>query len=689
MTLLDRITVKKIGKYKKKGVFTIEQLSYLYKPRRKKQRSKQIFTHNIELQALSIRNHKIYVQQLPAIKRQSVEIFLDIEGNPDIDNYYLIGLLIINAENTIFKTFWADDLTDEANIWQEFTSLIDHYPHCPIYHYGNYETKAIKILGTRYNTHISQFQNRLININQSIYGKIYFPVYSNRLKEIGLYIGANWSANDASGIQALVWRHQWEKTQDEIHKQTLITYNYEDCKALKLLTDKLTSIEESADKLPEIDFAINPKKNSTEKSKQVHNQFDSILKFGHENYDRKKISFNIIKDNETKNTRKSGGQIGHKGAFRKVPKARTFVIVPMKKMCPIHNEKLEKSPGVSASKTITELIFTKNTIRKSVIKYTGDKGYCSKCMANYLPTFLDKIGNQHFGYNFKAWMVYQRLFLRLPYDVIRVNIEELFNETLGQATVLNGIISFAKFFNGENDLNLVSILNSPFIHVDETQVNIKGINQYAWIFTNGIHVYFRLTETRETNMVEEVLSNYTGILISDFYPGFDSLKCKHQKCWVHLIRDINNDLWKFPFDTEYEKFVLELRNLIVPIFESMVKYGSQKRHFNKFKKSINRFYEKVISTKIYHSDITIKYHNRLEKYWDRLFTFTEIDNIPWNNNMAERGLRHLAVQRKISTYFDSGIDVYLLFLGIMQTCRFQKKSFFKFLLSKKPPEDQE
>ena len=118
----------------------------------------------------------------------------------------------------------------------------------------------VNILGLRYKTDVSQIQNLLLNINQSIYGKIYFPVYSNRLKEIGHYIGATGSSSNASGIQSLVWRNQWEETQNEQHKDTLITYNYEDCKALKILVDKLSSIQESANTLSEIDFAINPKK---------------------------------------------------------------------------------------------------------------------------------------------------------------------------------------------------------------------------------------------------------------------------------------------------------------------------------------------------------------------------------------------------------------------------------------------
>jgi hypothetical protein len=51
-------------------------------------------------------------------------------------------------------------------------------------------------------------------------------------------------------------------------------------------------------------------------------------------------------------------------------------------------------------------------------------------------------------------------------------------------------------------------------------------------------------------------------------------------------------------------------------------------------------------------------------------------------NMAERAIRHLAVQRKISgrLYKRSAVH-YLVLLGIAQTCRFQGKSFLKFLLS--------
>lgn len=84
-----------------------------------------------------------------------------------------------------------------------------------------------------------------------------------------------------------------------------------------------------------------------------------------------------------------------------------------------------------------------------------------------------------------------------------------------------------------------------------------------------------------------------------------------------------------------------------------------------------------------------KYQKRLSKHKDSLFVFLERDGIAWNNNMAERALRHLAVQRKISgSFFASAMEEYLIMLGIMQTCRFQNKPFLEFLMSGETDIDQ-
>ena len=299
LSLLDRMTPKMIRQYEKKGIFTIKQLSYLYKPRKRKKRAKNPPqpTHKIELQALAIRTEKIYLQELPELSRQPVELFLDLEGVPDRGLYYLIGLLVCKGEMTDYHSFWANSDQDEEQMWRQFLEKVKQYPDAPIYHYGSYEPRAIATLSRRYETDSESMTKRLVNVNNHIYGKVYLPVRSNSLKVIGEFIGVTWTAPDASGLQSLVWRHHWDETQNAKYQELLVTYNEEDCQALKLLSNELSRINYSGETLSEVDFANQPKQHSTEVGEQIHEQFETILQFAHANYDKKKINFRRDREN--------------------------------------------------------------------------------------------------------------------------------------------------------------------------------------------------------------------------------------------------------------------------------------------------------------------------------------------------------------------------------------------------------
>ena len=184
--------MKQIKKYQKKGIFTVNQLSYLFKPRKQrksKKKKKILFNYRPELQALSIRTKKIYIQELPDIPINKIGLYLDIEGIPDRNLFYLIGLLVIKNGEQQYFPFWADSLNDENKMWIDFGKKIIEYPGLPIYHYGSYDSRAINQLAGRYGD-IEDLKNRLINVTSYIYGKIYFPITSNELKKLGAYIGA-------------------------------------------------------------------------------------------------------------------------------------------------------------------------------------------------------------------------------------------------------------------------------------------------------------------------------------------------------------------------------------------------------------------------------------------------------------------------------------------------------------------
>src|SRR5262245_16838280 len=108
LSLLHGMTARMMRQYEKKGIFTVKQLSYLFKPRKRKKGSRKPppVTHKVELQALAIREEKIYLQELPTLSRQPVELFVDMEGVPDRAFYYLIGLLMFQGDSTIHHAFW-------------------------------------------------------------------------------------------------------------------------------------------------------------------------------------------------------------------------------------------------------------------------------------------------------------------------------------------------------------------------------------------------------------------------------------------------------------------------------------------------------------------------------------------------------------------------------------------------------
>ena len=680
LSLLDGIsTFKQMKKYEQKGIFTVNQLSFLYRSRKQRKRSRKrlVPTHSLELQALVIRTGKIYLQVVPEIPRQRVELFLDIEGTPDQQLYYLIGLLVCKEDACTYHSFWANTTQEEGEIWKQFIEKANQYSNAPIYHYGSYESKTIDQLGKRYGTDIQQIKDRLVNINGFIYGKVYFPLRSNSLKEIGKFIGALWSSIDASGLQSLVWRHYWDETHKREYQQKLLTYNKEDCQALKMLTDFLSKIKERDDSLLDIDpFIYSKKSRSNKTSNPLNLQLENILNFAHADYNKNKISFR--QDRIEEPTSKI-----FKPRIGKYRKPTKTVRLPPITACPkCGNQNLCETKRRKTRK-IVDLTFTTIGVQKSVTQYWTYIVNCPKCLSNIIPPELIVYGRPNsLGNGFKIWIAYLRTALRLSYRNICMVIDDMFDEKPSTDTITSYLKEIAHS-HCETEENVIrKLLASPFLHSDETLVNVDNINQYVWVITDGKHVVFRHTETREAKFIQDFLCDYKGILISDFYPGYDSLSCRHQKCLVHLIRDINNDLWKFPFDIEYETFVSEVRNLMIPIMEAVQKYGLKRRNLNKFTKHVDRFYKKCIIDKYYKSELCQKYQQRFKEYRESLFIFLENNNIPWHNNTAESAIRHLCLQEEISGIFHkSVIDEYLLLLGIRQTCRFQEKSFLRFLLS--------
>ena len=413
----------------------------------------------------------------------------------------------------------------------------------------------------------------------------------------------------------------------------------------------------------------------------LHHQLETVLRFAHADYNKNKITFCAERQNVVDVENIATGKVTpRKRKFRRVTRQVQLPEAIKCRRC--GNKDLRRSRN-KTEKIKVDLIFSQNGLRKSVTKSWAYDVRCPNCKIYTKAPELGLDGRPKFyGYGIKLWIVYQRVALRLSYKSITMAIKDMFNETFSPALIVHYLQEVAQNYFQTEERIIRRLLDSPFLHADETAVNIDNANQYIWVFTNGRYVVFKHTKTRESSFVRELLAEYKGVLISDFYSGYDAMSCKHQKCLVHLIRDLNNDLYSNPFDVEFEKFISEVRDFIVPIMEAVQKYGLKNRHLNKFRKRVERFYLSSIIERSYKSERCLKYQERFKRYKESLFTFLQHDGIPWHNNPAESALRHIILQENISGIFhEVAIKEYLTLLGLKQSCKCQKRSFLRFLLS--------
>ena len=81
-----------------------------------------------------------------------------------------------------------------------------------------------------------------VNLLSFIFAQIYFPTYSNSLKDVVSSLGFVWSHTNLSGPNSIACRLEWELSADSSLKQRLFTYNAEDCNGIEILTGFLCKL---------------------------------------------------------------------------------------------------------------------------------------------------------------------------------------------------------------------------------------------------------------------------------------------------------------------------------------------------------------------------------------------------------------------------------------------------------------
>ena len=156
------------------------------------------------------------------MKIEGTPVYLDVEALPGRDLYYLIGVRIDTAASVVQRSFWADNAEDEGKIWDDFLDTLAELENPILIHYGSYETTFLKRMSERHGAPLDDSAaakaiRSALNLVSFLFSRVYFPTYSNTLKDIGAWLGCKWSAAASSGAQSVIWRMDWERSSDPVH----------------------------------------------------------------------------------------------------------------------------------------------------------------------------------------------------------------------------------------------------------------------------------------------------------------------------------------------------------------------------------------------------------------------------------------------------------------------------------------
>ena len=687
LSLLSRMTEKERRKFHSKGIFSVTQLSYTFRPRRRPKRlAQKRGKYHHALKALAIRERKIHIVDSPDLKLEGTPVYLDVEGLPDRDFYYLIGVRVKTAQKIVQHSLWADSVDEERRIWSDFLEVLSALDNPVLIHYGSYETTFLKRMCERHgepamNSGAATAVASPLNLLSVVFASIYFPSHSNGLKDCAKSLGFKWSAPNASGAMAVIWRLQWEKSRHPTVKEALIEYNAEDCEGLRLLTEFLSSLSISI-AVPtdgDRDLVVNVEslpRNSLFKFQKVQFQIpelETINQAAYWNYQRERI---LVRSSQR--LRKIA-QKAHKPRRAKL-RANKILTWSAPVRCPkCRGTKIYKHR--KCSKTVLDVKFGIYGIKRWITRYLFHLYRCPECRAvfrNHDHTWT----NKKFGENLRAFSVYENIGLGIPLNRVAIFLNEVLGFDLPRSMANRFKANAAAFYEATYERLIKKIATGRLVHADETRVNLKTGVGYVWAFTNLEDVVYVYAASREGDLVHSLLKDFKGVLVSDFYAAYDSLDCPQQKCLVHLIRDLNDDLMKEPFNEEMKGLVSEFAVLLRAIIATVDQFGLKARFLRAHKMTVDRFFKRLADRE-YQTETALKCKTRLEKNRRGLFTFLDFDGVPWNNNNAEHAIKAFALLRRDFNGLpnEKGIREYLILLSICQSCKFKGVSFLDFLRS--------
>ena len=397
-------------------------------------------------------------------------------------------------------------------------------------------------------------------------------------------------------------------------------------------------------------------------------------------------TFRKIKGQRKPSGRPVGGQKGHKGHTLEMAEKPDREIVHQVARCEFCGRSL---CDVEATNYERRQVFDLPPIKVEVFEHQAESKICPNCGCLNKAAFPKEVAYPvQYGTRLKSVAVYLNQYQLVPFDRLSETFVDLFGHRLSQSTLIDANRTCYNILGPVEEDIKQQIIASPVICLDETGMRIEGKRKWCHVVSTENLTYYAANPHRGSEANEDmgILPVYSGTAVHDGWSSYFKFKCKHALCNAHHIRDL-----LFIHEEYKQNWAKDLIDQLIDIKETVDR--RKPIHCNLDLAEINDFedrYDHIIErAKLENPPITsnsqgpikkrgkkkkTKAQNlleRLQKYRREVLAFMYDFEVPFDNNQAERDLRMMKVQQKISGNFRSwdGAKIFCRIRGYISTVK--------------------
>ena len=396
-----------------------------------------------------------------------------------------------------------------------------------------------------------------------------------------------------------------------------------------------------------------------------------------------------------KSKRKPGGQPGHAGTTLQRAATPDHIVVHPATRCRCGHS-LRNQPVAGYQK---RQVFEIPRVHVEVTEHRVELKRCPACDAESRGQFPSEVKRAvQYGANLRSYIIYLKDYALIPYGRLRELTQDLFGVHFSAGTLSATEQECAHGLKDTVEQIRKDVELAPVAHFDETGLRVEGKLSWLHSASTTTATYYRVHPRRGTQAIDAmgVLGEFAGVAVHDGWSSYAGYGELHGLCNAHHLRELTF-LWEQGKQRWAQLLARELRHW-KRLVDRAKEHGRD--HLSPATlKMIEWWYDYLLRLGMQANPPPAeantprrgrKKRGKARSLVDRLcknrvhvLRFVHDFRVPFDNNIAERDLRMMKVQQKISGTFRSweGAEAFATVRSYISTIRKRRMNVMEAIAS--------